>query len=91
MTDNRVLITIDDEHGQVRQIIDVDATLDALEGWERELVEQMASAVVDSITWQHATLSDTDARLLLISELVRRKADVDAYQREAERRGVLPL
>lgn len=55
-------------------------------------------AVLDPLVRRHVDelavrldLHREDAALLLVAELTERKVDADAYDREAARRGVLPL
>lgn len=50
------------------------------------IIEKLVAELVN-----RCGLTRADARLLLFAELVEHLADVEAYEREAARRGLLPL
>jgi hypothetical protein len=72
---SRFLLTVDDEHGTAAVVLDVDLTKR-----QRRLLEELVPK----------DLSDRD-RWQMLAVLTRLIADERAYERECERRGLLPL
>jgi hypothetical protein len=86
----RLRAEVTDQFGTVAEILDLGTLLGALSPWKREQLSFMADGLVKDIA---AVLGGNEdhARKVAVAELIRLVADEDAYERVAERRGVLPL
>jgi hypothetical protein len=82
-------VEVTDEFGTVAQIVDLDM-LSGLPDGQRGQLEDVADGLIKGLT---AVLGGNEehARHVAIAELARLAADEAAYERVAERRGVLPL
>ena len=85
-----IRIEVTDRHGTVAEIIDPDEVLGKLNRHERQRLDALVADLVLTleIILKHG---EDHARKVAIAELLRLIADEDAYERVAERRGVLPL
>lgn len=89
MTAIRVEVT--DQFGTVAEIIDLGATLRGeLSFHQRQLLESLAGNLIRDLVSVVGGTAD-HARKVAIAELLRLVADQAAYERVAERRGVLRL
>ncbi len=85
-----IRVEVTDQHGTVAEIIDVDAVLGKLNPVQRAALEEMAGQLVRDVAgWLGC--GEDHARKSLVAGLIRQVADEAAYERVAERRGVLPL
>jgi len=78
-----------DQHGTVWEIIPPDA-LGRLAARKRAALGELANAAVRDLAAEMGTDED-HARKVLVTEIMRQRADEAAYERVCERRGVLPL
>ena len=87
MSDNRAMWTVQDEHGTARVILDLDQDVPRRRRAELQALLDDVLARIAAETGVHPR----EAPWLLAGFLVRRHADAEAYDREAARRGLLPL
>lgn len=81
---------VTDRHGTAAEVIDLDATLGELSTHQRGLLGRLAGNLVRDLVSVLGG-SEDHARKVAIAELLRLLADEAAYERVAERRGLLPL
>jgi hypothetical protein len=87
---NRIRVEVTDQHGTVAEVFDPDELRQRLRPRQRDQLGALAGGLVRDLT--RALGSDEDhARQVAVAMLMRLHADEAAYERVAERRGLLPL
>jgi hypothetical protein len=82
-------VEVTDQYGTVAEVLDL-ALLDGLTAAQRTRLAALASTLIDGMAAAMGT-GQASAREAAIAQLTRLAADEAAYQREAARRGLLPL
>ena len=81
---------VTDQFGTVTEILDTDALLGKLRPRQRAQLDALAADLIGALTPLFGGYED-QARKAAVAELGRLVADEAAYERVAERRGLLPL
>lgn len=81
---------VTDRFGTAAEIIDLDAVLGKLSPHQRGLLSSLAANLVRDLVSVFGG-SEDHARKVAVADLLRLAADESAYERVAERRGLLPL
>ena len=82
---NRVRIEVDDEHGSVALILDPPAMPDG----KRSRLADLSARAVTGLAALPGVTGEEHARQILLCLLTRLVADEAAYERVAQRRGLL--
>jgi hypothetical protein len=86
----QIRVEVADRHGTVAEIFDPDELSQHLRPRQRDQLAALAGGLVRDLA--QVLGSDEDhARQVAIAQLMRLQADEAAYERVAERRGLLPL
>ena len=88
--DRAIRVEITDMFGTVAEIIDPAVVLGALRPRQRDQLAALADGLVLD-TARILGRGEDDARQVVVADLTRRVADEAAYERVAERKGLLPL
>jgi hypothetical protein len=86
----RIRVEIADQHGTVAEIFDPDELRQRLRPRQRDQLDALAGGLVRDLAQALGTGED-HARQVAVAALMRLQADEAAYERVAERRGLLPL
>ena len=86
----RLRAEVTDRFGTVAEILDVDALLGQLRPRQRAQLDALAAELIAGLASLFGGHED-QARKVAVAELLRQVADEAAYERVAERRGLLPL
>jgi hypothetical protein len=79
-----------DRFGTVVEVCDPDELVEVLKPGKRAQLQDLADGLVHDLA-QVFGRGEDDARAVAIAELMRLQADEAAYERVAERKGLLPL
>jgi hypothetical protein len=85
----RIRVEVTDQFGTAALILDM-AAVDGMTAWKRARLNALADGFIQNLAAVLGT-GETHAHEVAIAELCRLVADEDAYERVAERRGLLPL
>jgi len=88
--DQRIRVEITDQYGTVAEIFDPGELRARLKPLQRDQLDTLADGLVRDLA-QVLGGGDEHARQVAIAVLMREQADEAAYERVAERRGLLPL
>lgn len=86
----RIRVEVTDRHGTVAEILDPDVLLGRLRPRQRAQLDALVADLIGGLTPLFVGGEDY-ARMVAAGWLVRLAADERAYERVAERRGLLPL
>ena len=86
----RIRVEVTDQHGTVAEIFDPDELRQRLRPSQRDQLDALADGLVRDLAQTLGTGED-HARQVAVAALMRLHADEAAYERVAERRGLLPL
>jgi hypothetical protein len=86
----RIRVEVTDRYGTVAEIFDPDALRQHLRPRQRDQLDALADGLVRDLAPVLGRGED-DARAVAVAQLMRLQADEAAYERVAERRGLLPL
>jgi hypothetical protein len=90
MANQRIRVEVTDQHGTVAEVFDPGELRQRLRPRQRDLLEELAGGLVRDLAHVLGRGED-DARAVAVAQLMRLQADEAAYERVAERRGLLPL
>jgi hypothetical protein len=86
----KLRVEVTDQHGTVAEILDPEELRARLKPRQRAQIDALADELVRNLI--QATGYDPGyARQVAVAYLMRLQSDAAAYEREAERRGLLPL
>lgn len=86
----RIRVEVTDRHGTVAGIFDPGELRQRLRPRQRDQLGALAEGLVRDLAQALGT-DEEHARQVAVAELMRLEADEAAYERVAERRGLLPL
>ena len=86
----KIRIEITDKHGMVAEILDPEELRQGLTPRQRSKLDALADEVIRNLV-KATEYDEGHAREVIVAQLMRLVADEAAYERVAERRGLLPL
>lgn len=86
----RIRVEVTDQYGTVAEVLDPDELRARLRPRQRDQLDALADGLVRDLA-QLLGFGEDHARQVAVAELMRLVADEAAYERVAERRGLLPL
>jgi hypothetical protein len=86
----RLRVEVTDQYGMVAEVFDPEELLARLKPRQRAKLSALADGLVRDLA-EKLGGGQEHARAVAVAYLMRLQSDAAAYEREAERRGLLPL